>query len=488
MKYRGNFIGGRFILPRKNLRELLSEDPGDLDHPVGSFQTSESAVHEAVLAAKSAFWRWSALSYKKRAQFISRFGRLLKKRAPDIALLITRETGKTLEESKLEVERVIAKCVTAQKFEPNLIQSQTFPVSPDLVGTVRFRPLGVMAILSPFNVPASISMSQTISALLSGATVVLKPSELTPFVAQELIRLWQETGLPKGVLNLVQGAGGVGKALTSDPDVGGILFTGSWETGSRIQTLLLKSPEKFCALEMGGKNAAIVCRDADLKTAVQESFTGAYLTTGQRCNATSRIILEKTVAGKFIPAFLREVDRLKVGYGTQAGVFMGPVASKRNFEHFLKHIKKAKKEGFEALRPGGKLAYPKKGYYLKPSVHLLEGTPRYALKKTGYLDYEVLGPDTAIIVVSNLKEAIELNNRPRYGLVTSVFTRSRKNYEEVFRKAETGLVHWNAATFRTGPRLPFGGLKRSGNYHPAGFFTPYLCTTPIASIKRNPKP
>jgi len=484
LKYRGNFIQGRFILPRKKVQELTSEDPGDLNRPVGVFTFSEEPVNAAVDAAKKAFPRWSALSRKKRLAYVNRFGRALKRESKTLASVITRETGKPLEESKDEVERILLKIETAHRYETPLTKTVKHRVSQDTMAYCRFRPRGVIAILSPFNVPAYLASYQIISALLSGTTVILKPSELTPFSAQILAALWQEAGLPKGAFNLTQGTGRVGQRLVNHPDVNGVLFTGSWETGSRIQERLFLEPAKFCALEMGGKNAALVCNDAKLENALQETLTGAFLTTGQRCNATSRIILEKRIAKKFIPAFLQKVDALKVGYGMEPGIFMGPLVSRKNFRHFLSHTERAKQEGFKTLRHGGALSYPKKGYYLKPSVHLREGVPRFPVREASYADREVLGPDTAIYIVRDLREAIGLNNRPPYGLVTSVFTSSRKKFETILSQAQTGLVNWNVATVRSSARMPFGGQKKSGNDRPAGFFAPYLCTIPTTSIER----
>lgn len=484
MRYLGNFIDGRFVIPRGGVRRIVSEDPGDLSKPVGEVLFSVQAVGQAVEAARAAFGRWSKLSPQERGSTLVRFQKALRRHEKELALLITREMGKTLGESEAEVERICAKVDVARLYEPQLVRETFHKVQPGVSGVLRFRPRGVLAVLSPFNIPAHLAVSPAISALATGNTVVLKPSEITPFVGQFLAGLWREAGLPKGVFNVVQGAGEAGEALVEHPGVDGILFTGSWLTGSKISEAARKDPHKICALEMGGKNAAIVLKDCDLEAAVSETVKGAYLTTGQRCNATSRILVEKPVAEKFISQFLKQVDQISIGYGTEKGVFMGPVASKRGFDRVRSFIRRAAAEGFDVLRAGGVLNTKKKGYYLKPSVHMREGTPRSAVKDGTYTDDEILGPDAAIYVVKNIEEAIALNNRPRYGLVASVFTRSRKNYEKALSEAQNGLVHWNVATVQSSSRLPFGGLKRSGNNRPAGFFAPYLCTIPTASLEK----
>lgn len=484
MKHLGNFIQAEFVLPSGRVSRLVSEDPGDLDHPLGEFAYSADAVDAAVRSARAAFPKWSALSMAARYAHIRRFGRLLKKEAEALALIMTRETGKTLAESRLEIDRVAAKIEDALKHEMALVRPQGHTSAPGLFGIYRFRPRGVVAILSPFNVPVHLASSQGTSALLMGNTVVMKPSELTPFTAQALCGIWQKAGLPRGVINMVQGAGEVGKALVEHPGVDGVFFTGSWATGSRIQASLVQQPEKICALEMGGKNAAIILKDAKLESAVDETFTGAYLTAGQRCNATSRILVDAKIAAKFIAAFLKKTESTKIGYGTEAGVFMGPLISQKGIERMNELTGKAEGEGFKTLLKGGPHAAGRRGYYVKPSVRLRDGAPDFDVRESSYTDEEIFGPDAAIYVVKNLEEAIQINNRPKYGLVTSVFTASRKNYEKVLSQAQTGIINWNASTVRSSSRLPFGGLKRSGNNRPAGFFTPYLATVPTSSIEK----
>lgn len=484
ISFLGNFIGGRFRKPAGRAHIMTSEDPGDLDTPVGVLAFSDRDVDAAVRAARRAFSPWSALPPERRAVFLKRFGRALRKEAGPLASLITREMGKPIRESCAEIDRIFAKVETAAEYEPALTAPSAHDAGPGLEGICRFRPRGVLAILSPFNVPAHPAASQTLSAVMTGNTVVLKPSELVPFTGQLLARSWQEADLPPGVFNLVQGGACVGARLVAHPDVNGIFFTGSWQTGSRIRASLLDAPQKILALEMGGKNAAIVLDDADFENAIAETLTGAFMTTGQRCNATSRILVQTRIAKKFIPEFTRRARGVTIGYGTD-DVLMGPLASRRGHDRFLALARKAGREGFETLLEGGPFKAQKRGYYVRPSVRHREGGPRFAVRESSYADEELLGPDVAIYTVKTIEEAIRLNNRPRYGLVASVFTRSRAGFEKVFRAAENGLIHWNAGTVRSSARLPFGGMKRSGNGRPAGFFSSYICTVPTASIQKS---
>lgn len=483
--FKGNFIGGKFKIPVKG-RRLISDDPGDLERPVGEIRWSAAAVPAAVGAARKAFHGWSRAPFEERAEVITRFASKLREQRDSAALLMSLEMGKPLEESRTEVDRLVLKTEIAKGAEMELVRPSEHDAGRGFTGRLRFRPRGVIAILTPFNVPLHLGTAQTISALLAGNTVVVKPSELVPFTGQLVAELWQEAGAPAGVFNLVQGGPETGRALVSHPGIDGVFFTGSWRTGSAIQASLLGEPQKICALEMGGKNAAIVLADAPFETAVGECVMGAFMTTGQRCNATSRIMVVESIASKFVEAFLARTDALKIGYATEPGVFMGPLVSLKGLLHFRKLTAKAAREGFKVLRKGGAFEAGNKGYYVRPSVHMKRGAPRFPVREASYADEEILGPDTAIYVVKNLDEALRLNNRAPYGLVTSIFTASDTSFRRAFEGAENGIVNWNAATVRSSGRLPFGGLKRSGNNRPAGFFTPYLCAIPTASIEKNP--
>jgi succinylglutamic semialdehyde dehydrogenase len=480
----GNFIDGRFMKPSKKFERFLSEDPGDLDRPVGEVVYTVASARAAVESARKAFPSWSSLSMDARARHLKAFQKALARQAGSAALLITREMGKPLEESRVEVQRVLSKVDIACVEEAKLLSPGDRGVSNGLKARLSYRPRGVIAVLSPFNVPLHLAVSPAISAMLAGNTVVLKPSEITPFVGQMIALCWKKAGLPPGVFNLAQGKGDAGAALVEHPQVDGVLFTGSWRTGSSIQKKLLSQPGKMCALEMGGKNAAIVLKDCDLDLAVNECVKGAFMTTGQRCNATSRILVEKKIADAFVDRFLKKTDALHAGYGTEAGVFMGPLSSERGLKHVESMLAKAGREGFKVLRPGGKFEYPRRGYYLKPSAHIRSGAPSFSLKDGSYADEEILGPDAAIYLVDNLDEAIALNNRSRYGLVTSIFTRSYSAQKKALREAQTGLVNINASTVNSSSLLPFGGLKRSGNNRPAGFFTGLLCALPTSVLSR----
>ncbi len=482
LPFKGDLVNNRFTGPGRRSLRRSSGDPGDLARPVGEWSPGDADA--AVAAARAASPRWAALPPAARLRALGALRRALVRHGAALECLITREMGKLVTESRAEVSRLAARFDVVAGEEARLIRPERHP-GGDFDARLVFRPRGVVAVLAPFNLPAHLALSPAVSALAAGNTVVLKPSELTPFVGQTLAEAVRDAALPPGVLNITQGAGEAGRCLAAHPGVDALVFTGSWATGRKVLDETGSVPGKICALEMGGKNAAIVLPDADLDLAVREAVEGAFMTSGQRCNSTSRIILHRRIAEQFVERFLRRVDRLVVGYGLQAGADLGPVASEKGFRKVLSALRRARAEGFEVLRAGGPVSCAgRKGYYLAPSVHRRARPPAGEPREGTYADDEVFGPDAAVYVARDLDEALALNNRGLYGLVTSVFGRRRADYEAVVRGARTGLVNWNAATSRSSGALPFGGLGRSGNGRPVGLFSPFISTVPTACLER----
>ena len=485
MIFRGNYIGGHF---RKSMGEAerVSEDPGDLDHPIGKFCFSSAQdVEEVVSSALEGFLRWREKNFRTRERSILLFQRALKRRRDELARLISREMGKPLRDAAQEVDRMIERIDLARSEATRISRAESFSIQKGLKGVLRYKPRGVLAIIGPFNFPGYIPNNQILSAILLGNSVVFKPSELTPFVGQLLAEVWHEADLPRGVFNLIHGDGSVGKVLAIHEKVNGIIFTGSYGTGQKIREETVHQIGKLVALEMGGKNAAIISKNSDLKTAVEECIVGSFSMAGQRCNATSRIILEKKTAKPFVEAFMASLGNLKIGYGLETETFMGPLVSQAAAEKYLSRAALAPAENFELLKEALPLQKEKRGYYVSPSVSLKEVKKEDSLKGP-YAEEEIFGPNVAIYVVDSLEEAVRVHNSSPYGLVASFYSNRREEYEEVFRQLEVGLLNWNRATTFSNPRLPFGGVKRSGNHHPVGAFVPYLCMYPVAVLENLP--
>lgn len=479
---RGNYIGGRFTRPARGT-ELVSENPGDLLNPVGRAIVSPEAAPAAVEAAAKAFPAWSRTPLPARVRRVRKFQRVLRRRQAEGVRLLALEVGKPLHEARREISRLIEKVDGTVDGGLKLIRPFWVKAGPKVRGECRYRPLGVLAVIGPFNFPAHTPGGHFIPAILTGNTVVFKPSEYAPFVGQWLAECWHAAGLPAGVFNLVQGDAAVGKRLVEHSGISAVLFTGSTAAGQAIRAATIKNPAVDLVLEMGGKNAAIVLQDADLELAVREVLMSAYSMGGQRCNATSRALVDRKVLKGFLDRLLLLVDRIRVGYPLEEGVLMGPLVSHDAVVKFRRYMKLAEEEGFETLlaakAPG--TSGSRRGYYVTPGLHLCERPARN--KSQRYRREEIFGPDLAVYAVRDEAEAVRLNNEVDYGLVTSVFTRSKRRFERVAAQVDTGLVNWNRGTIYASGKLPFGGTKASGSFRPAGLFSPYYCTAPVAVLQ-----
>lgn len=470
---RGNYIGGRFELPGSPEGYIESISPADLEDRLGTFPYSTKVVDRVIQTSLQALTGWRLLPFYQRIGFFDTLQSVLNKHAISLAEVISRETGKPLWESRAEVKAMSEKIILTRDEGMALIMTKPSEDSPLRYS---FKTRGVLAVLGPFNMPGHLPWGHIIPALMTGNIVVFKPSELSPAVGQKLAEIIDEAGFPPGVFNLIQGGQEVGSALIHHPDLHGILFTGSYQTGQRIRKALVDHFGKILALEMGGKNAAIVLDDAPLDKAVYEVCIGAFITTGQRCSSTSRLILDRKIADEFLTKLLALTKKINIGYPFRENVFMGPIISKKSLERFFYFQTEAEKEGAEPLLKGEILKTGHKGFYIKPSVHLVK-TPD---PESIYQGEEIFGPDLAVYLVDNLGQAIEIHGQSAYGLVVSLFSENKQAFEKVFQECEAGVLHWNKSTTGASSNLPFGGVKKSGNDHPGALFAPYYCTYPVA--------
>lgn len=477
---RGNYLRGAFRLPAQTDAELVREDPGDLGAPAHRIPVSLADVGTAVAEARRAFPAWAALPFEARRTCLERYQLALSHRSPDLVGLLAREVGKPLWECQQEMTRLLEKIPITMADALRAVDPMEFSVSPGVSAHCRYRARGVLVVLGPFNLPAHLAHGQLVPALVTGNAVIYKPSELTPAVGQVLTECLDEAGFPPGVVGLVQGGPAVGRALVSHAGVDGILFTGSYATGLAIKEATLHQPWKLVVLEMGGKNSVMILPDAELGRAVYETLVGACLTTGQRCTATSRVIVHRAVADQVIHGLVERAHRLRVGYAWDDGVFMGPLVTQAARQRFLALPAQAAAEGAAPLLSGDSPG-PRQGYYVRPSLHLVR-TPAL-LGPAPYQHQEHFAPDLAVYVVDDLDEALRIHEAPGYGLVVSVFTTDRAAYEHVLRTARSGVINWNRPTTAISSRLPFGGQGKSGNGFPAGIASPRYCTYPVASIE-----
>lgn len=482
-KSKGNYIGGSFREPIDPSKEWLSLSPADRSDEIGRFRQSYQSVDEAVGAARAAFVSWRRQAANKRAEYARKYQAALERRQPEIAEAIAREIGKPLWEATAEVAAARSKIDVTLAEGLKWISDFEIPRTQEGVNAVcRYRPLGVMAVIGPFNFPAHLPNGQWIPALLAGNTVVFKPSEKAPMTAQLLAECWAESGLPAGVFNLVQGDREVGRRLSAHEGVDGVLFTGSYESGLKIKQDTITQHWKLLALEMGGKNPAIVWDDANLDVAIEECLVGAFITAGQRCSATARILVHRSRASEFIERFHQRSKEFAIGHPLESP-FMGPVVDAEALDRTMKFIGIAHREGHHIVMRGKALELEWQGNYVTPTIVRIKDQSVESARKSLFQQTEIFAPIVSVTEVQEIDEAIALANATQYGLVASVFCANKDTYERFWDGLQFGMINWNKSTVGASSRLPFGGTKKSGNHRPAAIFASHACVAPNASLE-----
>lgn len=472
-----NFIRGRFVRPEKIEAEFTVHSPADLSDLVGRHGWSRALVDDAVLAARDAFGDWRRLPSPARAALLRGYQSALQKNADELARTIAREIGKPLWEAKTEVQAMIT------KVDVTLTEGTAYTQNhhlADLPGEIRHRPHGVVAVIGPFNFPGHLPNGQIVPALLTGNTVVFKPSDKGAGTAVLMAKCFAEAGCPPGVFNVVQGPAAVAETLSTHEDLDAILFTGSVAVGQRIVAANAHRPGLLIALELGGKNPSLVLDDADLERSVREIAFSGFASAGQRCTATSRVIVTQGIAERLCERLARAARAARVGYVFDEGVFLGPVISETARAQALTAQQLAKRAGYEALAPGETVEVRgHRGYYLQPAVHL--AAPQIS-HVAGYTDTELFAPDLCVHVVDSLEAAVAVANDTPFGLSAAVFTASAEAFEACADRLRVGVLHWNRSSAGASGRLPFGGIKASGNHRPAGILMGTSCLFPQAVL------
>lgn len=480
---RGNLIHGRFSSAVDPSGEWKSMSPADLSDELGTFSYSYADIDRAVQSAREAFKTWRKVTLEERQTFLQKYRDALHHRTEELVEAIAREVGKPLWEAKTEVATMLNKVdVTIQDGLKLVSGFEIASISEGTLGACRFRPHGVMLVLGPFNFPGHLPTGHIVPALLTGNTVVFKPSEKAPLVGQIVAECFEQAGFPQGVFNLIQGEREVGRRLCVHEGIDGVLFTGSYEVGTRIKQDTLQQHWKILALEMGGKNPAIVWEDADIELALLEVFFGAFATAGQRCASTSRVIVHSSLANEFVERLHQRAKAFQIGHPLY-NPFMGPLIDATVVDRYMKFMGIAQREGCEIVMRGKQLKLETEGHYVTPSICRIAGGTAKAAVKSVYQQTELFAPNLVVIETVDLDEAIALANATQYGLVSSVFTRSKEVYGKCFEDLEFGLINWNRSTVGASSRLPFGGIKKSGNHWPAGLYSSLYCAYPVASLE-----
>ncbi len=480
---KGNYIDGRFIEPPDASGSWDLKSPADFSDVVATVKFSYRAVDEAVGAARIAWKSWKRTSFSERADLLKKYQVALKSHELVLAQAMVREVGKPLWEAKQEVATMVNKVDITLTDSMKLVADVELPnIMEGTRGTSRHRPLGVMAVVGPFNFPGHLANGHIVPALATGNTVVFKPSEKSPMVGQIMAECFHEAGFPPGVFNLLQGEKEVSRRLCVHGEVDAVLFTGSYEVGTRIKQDTLQQHWKLLALEMGGKNPAIIWEPESLEYVVHETLCSAFLTAGQRCSATSRVLVQRKHYDEFIKRFHERAKNFKIGHPSE-DPFMGPLIDESSVDRFLKFIGISKREGFETLMRGKALELEKRGNYVTPTISIAERQSVEAARKSVYTQTELFAPNVAIVGVDDLEEAIELANVTEYGLVASVFTSQRELFLRAYDELDFGLINWNKMSIGASSKLPFGGFKKSGNHFPTAVTATLYCTAPVASLE-----
>lgn len=467
------FINGNWIEGQGDI--IQSKNPITQEVIWSGQSATPTQVQEAFDAASAAFKSWRKLPIESRIDICKAFAELLKENQERLAAVIGSETGKPLWEARTEITSMMAKvAISVEAHQQRTGENhQDMPIGHTVL---RHKPHGVVAVFGPYNFPGHLPNGHIVPALIAGNTLLFKPSEQTPKMAEETVKLWQQAGIPKGVLNLLQGAKETGIALAGLPDLNGLFFTGSSETGKLIHKQFGGQPEKILALEMGGNNPLVIDQDFDMEGAVHHTISSAFLSAGQRCTCARRLMVPNGDKGdEFLSRLVTAASQLTVGgYDDKEQPFMGAVVSLTAADNMVRawdHL----------LELGGKP--------LLELTRLKEGT---ALLSPGIIDLtdadkapdqEYFGPLLSVYRYDDFEQALELANDTKYGLSAGLISKNPARYQYFVQEIKAGIVNWNRPITGASSAAPFGGVGESGNHRPSAFYAADYCAFPVASVE-----
>lgn len=473
MSQASQFINGQWQAGQGN--EFSSLNPVTQEAVWTGSSATEADVDQAVKAARGAFKSWKKTSLESRIEICRKFAELLKENQEHLASVIGRETGKPLWESRTEIGAMIGKVEISVKAYNERTGTRSSDL-PDGQAVLRHKPHGVVAVYGPYNFPGHLPNGHIVPALIAGNTVVFKPSEQTPMMAEETLKLWEKAGLPAGVLNLVQGAAETGIALSNHTQIDGLFFTGSVPTGELIHKQFAGNTGKILALELGGNNPLIVDEDIDVDGALHHVLFSAFISAGQRCTCARRLMVPNGEAGDaFLEKLIDATLNLKVGrFDDEDQPYMGSVVSLQAADQLLQAQADLVAKG---------------GVSLLEMTRLEEGT---ALLTPGIIDLtdakdvpdtEYFGPLLSVYRYDSFAEAIELANNTRYGLSAGLLSNSAERYAEFLDDIRAGIVNWNKPITGASSSAPFGGVGASGNHRASAYYAADYCAYPVASME-----
>ncbi|WP_300319840.1 succinylglutamate-semialdehyde dehydrogenase [Idiomarina sp.] len=436
---------------------------------------SANQVEKAVLAAREAFPEWAEKSVDERLAICKKFSELLEENKEHLARTMAKETGKPVWETRTEVGAMVGKVAISER----AYHERTGTVENEMPGAkafIRHKPHGVVAVYGPYNFPGHLPNGHIVPALIAGNTIVFKPSELTPMVAQETVKLWEKAGIPAGVLNLVQGEVETGKALSAHPQIDGLYFTGSSNTGHLLHKQFGGRPDKILALEMGGNNPLLVTNVSDVDAAVHNIVQSAFITSGQRCTCARRLFIEDSEQGRAVLKRLVEVTEniLVDDYEAEPQPFMGAMISAKAAGEMVDAQNELLHKGAKSL-VRMKQEDPKKGF-VTPGIVDVTGVE-------GLEDEEHFGPLLKVYRYKELDDAIKEANNTRYGLSAGILCDDEQTYRYFFKHIRAGIVNWNKPITGASSAAPFGGIGASGNHRASAYYAADYCAYPVASVE-----
>ncbi|WP_394176110.1 succinylglutamate-semialdehyde dehydrogenase [Thalassotalea litorea] len=467
------FINGQWLVGEGSAMDSLN--PAKNESIWSGTAASVKQVDDAVQAARIAYESWATLDYEQRLQLVEKFAQQLTDNKESLAMTIAEETGKPLWETRTEVGAMIGKVAISVK----AYQERTGTVENPMPGAkafIRHKPHGVVAVYGPYNFPGHLPNGHIVPAVLAGNTIVFKPSELTPKVAEQTLKLWELAGLPSGVINMVQGEVETGKALASHPGIDGLFFTGSSTTGHVLHEQFAGQPGKILALEMGGNNPLIIKDVSDIDAAVHDMVQSAFVTSGQRCTCSRRVFIESSQQGDaLLKRFIEVSSRIKVGfYDDQEQPFMGSMISEKAALGMLAAQQELIDKGAKVLLEMQHLT-PGTGF-VTPGIIDVTNVDDIA-------DEEHFGPLVKVYRYQDFDQAINEANNTSFGLSAGLLADSEQDYQHFYKRIRAGIVNWNRPITGASSAAPFGGIGASGNHRASAYYAADYCAYPVASVE-----
>ncbi len=480
---KGHYFYGKFhSFPHQTHDVLQRICPANSDQILWTMPIHNTPIKSIVDSAQKGFHQMRSLSREERCQLLRTYQKKLTIKKNLLAEAIALESGKPLRESQGEVNSVIKKIdTTIETSLPRINDTTIDDIIPNTRGRVVHKPLGSCLIIGPFNFPCHLANTQILSALIAGNSIIFKPSEKTPYSGQLMIECFHDASFPTGAVNLLQGIGASASDLLENPSIKGVFFTGSMAVGKQILKQTSQDLSKLVALELGGKNTAVICDDANYEYSLQEMLHACFITAGQRCVNVSTIAVHRSIIDKFIKDFHGLAKKILIDHPIDHDKepFMGPLIDEHAKNTYLNAMDRAKKEGLEEVMKGKAIERKYKGHYVCPSIHFAKKFEA----KSSFLTQELFGPSATIIPFDTLDDAIEMVNSTEYGLAACLFSKRQEYYKKCLHEIDAGIINFNRSTCSASPKLPFGGVKNSGNYRPSSVSFIDSCVYKVAGLE-----